>query len=337
MVANRHRFALQFLPSYVGALGVSCLTVIAATGAAQQPTPAPGALDQLRAEQAQALVLPDTPGTGRYPAIKEEVASLPDHVVYRPRDLGAVARGKLGIVVWGNGGCQDDGAGQRFHLAQIASHGYLVIANGRILSGPGFAPRPPAPRREAPASFPPPATSATQLTQAIDWAVAENRRAGSPYRGKLDPRAIAVSGWSCGGLQALQVAASDVRVKTTIIHNSGIYITASPIPRLSLSKTVLDQVRAPVLYVLGGPSDIAYANGMDDFARINRVPAMVANLGNVGHGGSFFTADGGKAARIAIDWLDWQLKHDPVAARRFRGTGCGYCQDSNWTVERKGI
>ena len=29
--------------------------------------------------------MPDTPGTGRFPAMKEEVASLPNHVVYRPR------------------------------------------------------------------------------------------------------------------------------------------------------------------------------------------------------------------------------------------------------------
>ena len=29
--------------------------------------------------------MPDTPGNGRYPAMKEETPSLPDHVVYRPR------------------------------------------------------------------------------------------------------------------------------------------------------------------------------------------------------------------------------------------------------------
>ena len=44
---------------------------------------------------------PDTPGTGRFPAMKEEVASLPAHVVYRPKDLTALGsteagRGRLG-------------------------------------------------------------------------------------------------------------------------------------------------------------------------------------------------------------------------------------------------
>jgi hypothetical protein len=67
---------------------------------------------------------PDTPGTGRFPAIKEEVASLPAHVVYRPKDLSALGALKLGVVAWGNGGCSDDGANSRLHLLEIASHGY---------------------------------------------------------------------------------------------------------------------------------------------------------------------------------------------------------------------
>ena len=87
----------------------------------------------------------DNPGTGHYPAIKEEDASLPDQVIYRPRDLDALGDLKLGIVAWGNGGCSFDGASSRFHLLELASHGYLVIAGGRILSGPG------APEREPPA------------------------------------------------------------------------------------------------------------------------------------------------------------------------------------------
>jgi hypothetical protein len=44
-------------------------------------------------------------------------------------------------VAWSNGRCSDDGASNRFHLLEIASHGYLVIASGRILSGliaPGY-------------------------------------------------------------------------------------------------------------------------------------------------------------------------------------------------------
>ena len=83
---------------------------------------------------------PDTPGTGPYPAMKEEIPALPRHVVYRPANMRAMSAQKLGVVAWVNGGCSDDAASARFHLLELASHGYLVIASGRILSGPGAPP-----------------------------------------------------------------------------------------------------------------------------------------------------------------------------------------------------
>jgi hypothetical protein len=38
---------------------------------------------------------------------------------------------------------------------------------------------------------------------------------------------IAYSGWSCGGVQALQVA-KDPQVKTLVIHNSGVLNNGPP-------------------------------------------------------------------------------------------------------------
>src|SRR5688572_7170466 len=122
---------------------------------------------------------PDTPGTGPYPAMKEEIPALPRHVVYRPATVPAMGAQKLGVVAWGNGGCSDDAASTRFHLLELASHGYLVIASGRILSGPG-APPPVSQQR------PFPRTAVSDLTKAIDWALAENTRRGSPYFGRID-------------------------------------------------------------------------------------------------------------------------------------------------------
>src|ERR1051325_4423336 len=62
------------------------------------------------AHQAAYAKMPDTPGTGAYPAMKEEDPGLPDHVVYRPADLAKVGKGQLGLVGWGNGACSKDGA-----------------------------------------------------------------------------------------------------------------------------------------------------------------------------------------------------------------------------------
>lgn len=284
--------------------------------------------------QAEANRLPDPSGTGPYPAMKEELASLPDHVVYRPRQLPAPQDARLGVVVWGNGGCSDDGASSRFHLLEVASHGYLVIANGRTYSGPGAAI---APVRPAPPTgqLPPARTRHTQLTEAIDWALRENARAGSPYEGRIDPAQIAVSGWSCGGVQAIR-AGSDPRVRTLVLHNTGLLNSSRPTPmaEMDLAKDALNALRRPAIYVLGGPSDIAYENGMDDFRRIDHVPVAVANL-PVGHGGTFLAQDGGAAASVAVSWLAWQLRGDRVAAGRFTGTDCGLCRDSGWSYQYK--
>lgn len=310
---------------------------VSAACPSQQPPPAaaPGGPPGM----AEVNKLPDNVGTGRYPAMKEEVASLPDHVVYRPKDLAAIGPRQLGVVAWGNGGCSDDGASTRFHLLELASHGYVTIASGHILSGPGSPPRAAAPPPAAPqpGQLPPPKTKASDLNSAIDWALAENARAGSPYFGKIDPKKIAVSGFSCGGLQAI-TAAKDPRVSAVVLQNTGIFVDGpSPISGMDLKKDALLALHTPVLYILGGPSDIAYKNGMDDFARLAHVPVAVANLKDAGHGGSYFKPDGGPAASVAVSWLEWQLRGDKQAARRFTGKDCGLCKDPLWTFEKKRI
>ena len=276
---------------------------------------------------------PDNAGTGPYAAIKEEVATLPAHVVYRPANLAALGSQKLGVVAWGNGGCSEDGASSRFHLLELASHGYLVIANGRILSGPG-APAP-EPREPVPeGQLPPPRTSAADLITAIDWALAENQRTGSDYFGRIDPEQVAVSGFSCGGLQAL-TAAADPRVTATVLQNTGIFVDGpSTIPGMDLAKDALLKLHTPVIYILGGETDIAYVNGMDDYAHIDHLPVAVANL-PVGHGGTYMEENGGRAAQVAVNWLQWQLRGDSNAARTFLGNECGLCQNPDWTFESK--
>jgi hypothetical protein len=327
MTSNEPRHPLSRLLAV--AVATACVAV---TTTAQQPAAPP--VDPAAAERQAAInARPDTPGTGRFPAIKEELASLPRHVVYRPRDLAALGATKLGVVAWGNGGCSDDGASSRFHLLEIASHGYLVIASGRILSGPGAPPREPRPATPQ-GQLPAPRTQVSDLTDAVDWALAENKRAASPYFGRIEPAQIAYSGWSCGGVQALQVA-KDPRVKTLVIHNSGV-LNSGPtnMTGISVGKDVLQTLHTPVIYIEGGPTDIAYENGMDDFKRISHVPAAIANL-PVGHGGTFNEPNGGAAAAVAVSWLEWRLRGDALSAKRFVGDDCGLCRDEKWSLQRK--
>ncbi|MEO6151602.1 MAG: hypothetical protein ABIP24_00460 [Croceibacterium sp.] len=311
------------------------LIALAVQAAAQQPpSPAPGGADLARAME-QANKLPDTPGDGPYPAVMELDPGLPNHVVYRPADLKPFAGGKLGVFAWGNGGCADDGASQRQHLAEIASYGYLVVAPGAWRSGPNAkVARQPA--RAAPAGerLPPPATSAADVKQGLDFALAENARRGSKYANLIDKRAVAVGGFSCGGLQAISLAA-DPRIGTVVVQNSGVFNDASEsIGGMKVSKDVLKNFRTPVLYLLGGPTDIAYANGSDDVKRITNVPLAFVNL-PFGHGGTYARPMGGTAAGIVVDWLEWRLRHNASAGRSFIGANCRLCVNPETKIEQK--
>ena len=312
------------------------LLIVAAAGAQDRiPPPSPADLAIHNAWVAGYDAMPDLPGTGRYPAIKRVEDSLPGFTVYRPADLEGLGATKLAILVWGNGGCVADGAHARLHLLEIASHGYLAIAPGEVRSGPGAVPDPSRSPRP-PGSILPPETSTADLLAALDWALAENDRAGSEFAGRIDPELVAVAGWSCGGLQALEVAA-DPRVRTAVIHNSGIFPAGQDrIPEFEVQKSALAGLHSPMLYILGGPGDVAHANGSDDFERLEDIPVMLADL-QVGHGGTFREPYGGRAAQVALDWLEWQLRGDCAAARTFLGPACRLCLDPTWTLRRKGF
>ena len=86
---------------------------------------------------------------------------------------------------------------------------------------------------------------------------------------------------------------------------------------MAADKSLLDRITVPTLYVLGGPDDMAYPNGMDDFSRLP-VPGVVINT-NVGHKGTYAEENGGRAAQAVVAWLNWQLRNDQQAARWFVG------------------
>jgi hypothetical protein len=297
-------------------LTLATLIIAAFTSAHAQPGPGTNA--------------PDSRGTGPFPAIKEVDRGLPDQVVYRPADLSSLGQTRLGIYAFGNGACSDDAASARQHLLQIASYGYIAIAPGGIYSGPGRMEREPAPAPDPTADSP---TRPEQLIEAIDWVLAENARAGSPYYNRIDPNAIAVSGFSCGGMQAL-VDAHDPRIDTVVIMNSGLFPGETNMGGMTATKDLLKDLHTPVIYVLGGETDIAYENGMDDFAKIDHVPIAVASI-DKGHGGTYGEPNGGAAAAVVVDWLQWRLRGDSDAGKAFLGASCGLCTDPVWTFDSK--
>ncbi|MBN1116561.1 MAG: alpha/beta hydrolase [Bacteroidales bacterium] len=262
-------------------------------------------------------------GTGPYSALMISEETLQTHTVFRPKDLSAFGnKNKLPIIAWGNGACANSPWEHVNFLSEVASFGFLVIAIG------------PMPQEGEQPQW---GTKSTQLTDAIDWAIAQNSDKSSPYYNKIDIEKIAVSGMSCGGLQTLEIA-PDPRVTTAVICNSGIL----PDPGAGmggmpgLAKEHLLKLHTPTLYLLGGESDIAYNNGMDDFKRINHVPVFVANM-DVGHGGTYRQPHGGEFAIVATAWYKWQLKGDEEAGKMFTGDPCGLSDSTVWTVEKKNL
>ncbi|HEX5226350.1 MAG TPA: hypothetical protein VFW44_01510 [Bryobacteraceae bacterium] len=286
-------------------------------------------------------------GKGPFPAVMEQDPGLPTHTIYRPKDLTALGAQKLPIIAWGEGACANNGAFYKNFLVEIASYGFLVIA-----TGPPKAPAPagnPGPGRNAENPGAPagagrgagrgPATKSSQLIDAINWADGENARKDSPYHDTIDTSKVAVMGHSCGGIQALAVAA-DPRIKLVVNWSGGLFVTP-PTGAAGLVEDVpkeqLQKLHSPVFYISGDSTDIAFANSNDDFGRITKVPAFRAYEHGVGHGGTYTQPDGGDFGKVAVALLTWQFKGDKEAGKMFLGENCGLCQDPKWHVEKKGI
>lgn len=306
------------------------------------PAPANTALGQKAALEGTLKwdKVPDLEGSGPFPASYAPAPDELEYVIYQPKDLaGAEAKGKLGVYVWGSGACSNDAASSRFHLTEIASHGYVVIVPGKILSGPK-APAQPAAAPGTGMQGTGSRATAEKMVAGIDWILSENQRQGSPYFNAIDPARIAVAGFSCGGLIALK-AGMDPRVSAVLIESSGILKNVPPgmgnFPQMtSLKKDDLAKLHTPVIYLLGGPEDIAEPNGLDDFEHIQNVPVFVADQPGAGHGG-LCSQPNSEGTKVELDWLDWQLNHDEIAARTFTGPDCELCRDFRWQVHRKRI
>jgi acetyl esterase/lipase len=273
-------------------------------------------------EEAKTRVIEDG-GTGDYKAIMKEEPTLKEHTVIVPQDLTPFSATKpLPVLVWGNGACANSPFEHINFLNEIASHGYIVLATGNIPMTDEW--------------YKGPMSRSEQQIESIDWIIAQNADPKSPYYQKVDVKNICVAGMSCGGLQTLYNCA-DPRIKTLMICNSGLFnqqnagqaVGGMPMP----SKDKLKEIHTPIIYILGGETDIAYGNGMDDFHRISHVPACATNF-PVGHGGTYRQPHGGEFTVVALAWLDWQLKSDQQAAKMFIGKNCDLSKRKDWTIEK---
>ncbi len=305
----------------LAAFGVAALLLGAIASRAAQPA-LPFDLKQL------SIGLPEAGApravVGPHAVVTESPSDSPGLLVYRPRDLGAFSGGNaLPIVVWGNGACLADGTEFAGFLSTIASYGFLVVGTSPVVGKPEAR------------------ITSVNLIQALDWAVAQNKRNGSGLAGRINTGAVAVMGMSCGGNLALE-AARDPRVKTLGMWNSGVWIsgemrTGDGTLLVATTKKDLALLHSPTLYINGDKIDPAMVNAADDVARLDHVPVFFGSRHGSGHSGTYKHANGGEFANIAVAWLRWQLKGDRQSSEMFSGPNCSLCRNPDWSVQKKGL
>jgi poly(3-hydroxybutyrate) depolymerase len=225
--------------------------------------------------------------------------------IFRPADLGGTE--KYPLLVWGEGGCSQNGLANQAAMAEIASWGYFVVADG-------------TPNEENSCQG---GQSGAALLDYITWAAAENRKPCSTYYHSLDTTKIAADGFSCGGLMAENVA-GDPRFTAIGITSSGL---------MGANNNLWDSMHAPFKIMNGGSSDVAYPNGLNDYDAISSrdIPILYFSKTSAGHGGDL-NQGRGDFNLVNLAWLNWQLKGDEGATGKafLIGSTCEFCSDSGW-------
>lgn len=246
-------------------------------------------------------------GTGPYDVVIETNSDdgIRCGTIFRPATLGGEE--KFPIFVWGEGGCSQNGLSNQAAMAEIASWGYFIVADGT----PG-------------------STNACQGRQNgeafldyISWAIDENSKPCSAYYHSLDTTKIAADGFSCGGLMAENVA-GDPRFTAIGITSSGL---------MGPNNALWDSMHAPFKIMNGGSSDIAYQNGLNDYEAIasRGIPILYFSKTSAGHGGDLGQGRG-DFNLVNLAWLNWQLKGDEGATGKafLIGSSCEFCNDGGW-------
>ena len=253
-------------------------------------------------------------GTGPHQVVIETSSEngIKCGTIFRPKDLKGAE--KYPILVWGEGGCSQDGLSNQAAMAEIASWGYFIVADGT-----------PGGQNACQSS-----QNGKPFLDYITWAIAENAKPCSAYYQSLDTTKIAADGFSCGGLMAENVS-GDPRFSAIGFTSSGL---------MAPNAALYDKIHTPFKIMNGGSSDIAYENGLRDYEEISKrgKPTLYFSKKSAGHGGDLGQARG-DFNRVNLAWLNWQLKGDQGATGKgyLSGATCTICTDSGWDTESANV
>jgi hypothetical protein len=232
------------------------------------------------------------------------VAEGPQCTTFRPNPLG---QGGLRhpVIVWGNGTYSSPSIYAAV-LTHWASHGFIAIAADTSNAGTG-----------------------QEMKACLDFVLAEDGRAGSAYRGKVDAGHIGASGHSQGGGGSIMLGA-DARVTATAPLEP--YVLG-----LGHQATSQSMQHGPMFLMSGGADTIAppMQNQQPVFDNAN-VPVFWGTLAGADHVASGIGGISGFRGP-ATAWFRYHLMGDSSARPIFFGSTCGLCTDATWTVQRKNM
>ncbi|KAF1945088.1 hypothetical protein EJ02DRAFT_397213 [Clathrospora elynae] len=241
-----------------------------------------------------------TSGSGPYPAQMTTDSTLPGHTIFAPKTPPA-GNLSLPFIAWGNGACTLNAGDYENLLVEIASYGYVIAADGSPTGSGGSQ-----------------QSKVQDMRDSLDWAFANKAK----KYGNIDLTRVTTAGHSCGGLEAMSTAYHDNRVKRILMFNIAIFQDDR--------RYLLQEIKVPVAYLIGGPKDMGYTTSAKDYALLNAgIPKLRANL-DTGHGGTFSAANGGKEGKAAVAYLEWQWRNNETAKAYILNGGL---TKDNWVVE----
>lgn len=219
------------------------------------------------------------------------------YTIIRPRALGE--NGFLHApIIFGPGTGME--VSQMSNLLQrIASHGFVIISR-QLTGGPGDA------------------VTRQRMTNGLDWLIARNTVAGSPYQGKLLVDKAVAMGYSVGGTGSIEIGGHPAIATVVAIHGH----------------SATGDLHSPVL-MLGGTQDVM-SDGRSWMApsyEASKVQTFFGTVQGANHGyiqGSVNGVQGGVETPAIIAWLRYWIYNDQGAKHYFYGNDCVMCA-APWT------
>lgn len=247
----------------------------------------------------------DYSAMGPFP-VTTQTGTGPDgsYTIIRPRTLGE--NGFLHApIIFGPGTGMEVSQMSNF-LERIASHGFVIISR-QLNGGPGDA------------------QTRQRMTNGLDWLIAQNTVAGSPFQGKLLVDKATAMGYSVGGTGSIEIGGHPAIATVVAIHGH----------------SATGDLHSPVL-MLGGTQDVM-SDGRSWMApsyEASQVQTFFGTVQGANHGyiqSAINGVQGGVETPAIIAWIRYWIYNDQGAKHYFYGDDCVMCvapwtnpQRKNW-------